>query len=98
MVRPESVTLHMTTLEASGVKWLIHVDHVIESDANDNLFLKLTIEHSIDDEEIRMRRLKVLIFAPDLEDDTSFRRIIDQIRYWVETTQGDGSLDLVLGT
>jgi len=59
------------------------------------LFLKLIIEQSIDDERFRMRRLEMLLSAADPEESVSLQKVRDEIRRWIETTQGDGFLDLV---
>ena len=67
----------------------------VEAQNHDNLFLKIILEQGIDDERFRMRRLEVLIFAPELATSEGRTRILSRIRQWIEATEGDGYLDLV---
>lgn len=45
--------------------------------------------------QIRMRRLDVLAFGPELSDPRERMKVLDQIRNWIEASEGDGFLDLV---
>jgi hypothetical protein len=57
--------------------------------------LKLILEQSIDEEHFRSRELGMLVLTSKLYDPDLFGGVVNQIRHWIETTEGDGFLELV---
>lgn len=92
-MRPEEIRLH--DVETSKGQWGIFVQSVVKAQDNDNLFLRILLEQNIDYEHIRMRTLNLLVFSRELASDAGLVGILDHIRNWINTTDGDGFLDLV---
>jgi hypothetical protein len=92
-MKPQDVELH--NVDTSRGSWGIFVQSVAKAQDNDNLFLTTVLEQNIDDEHIDSRRLKLLVFSPELASDAGRKGILREIRSWIDTTEGDGSLDLV---
>ena len=93
-VEPEELPLHLSTIETSQGGWLIAVHSVAESHAGGTLLLKLILEQSIDHEHFRTRELGMQVLAVTLYNPDLFTGVINQIRRWIETTEGDGFLEL----
>jgi len=82
-------------VDTSKGRWGVFVQSVVKAQDNDNLFLRIVLEQNIDDEHIKMRRLDLLVFSPELASHAGLATVLDQIRNCIDTTDGDGSLDLV---
>ena len=93
-VQPEELPLHLSRIETSQGVWLIAVYSVAEAQAANTLLLKLILEQSIDDEHFRTRELGMQVLARKLHDPDLFADVVSQIRHWIETTEGDGFLEL----
>jgi hypothetical protein len=93
-VQPEELPLHLSRIETSQGTWLIAVYSVAEVEGGDTLLLNLTLEQSIDSEHFRSRELGMKVPAAMLRDPDMFGKVVDRIRHWIETTQGDGLLEL----
>jgi hypothetical protein len=93
-IQPEELPLHLSRIETSQGTWLIAVSSVAEAQAGNTLLLKLILEHSIDSEHFRSRELGMQMFARKLHDPGWFTDVVSQIRRWIETTEGDGFLEL----
>ena len=93
-VQPDELPLHLSRIETAKGQWLIAIDSVAEAQAAGTLLLKLVLEQSIDEERFRTRDLGVLVFASKLHDPNLFGDVLNQIRHWIETTEGDGFLEL----
>jgi hypothetical protein len=53
------------------------------------------LEQSIDNEYFRSRELGLAVPGAQVFDPEKCKQVIDGIRIWIETTEGDGYLDLV---
>jgi len=91
-VKPEDIGLH--DVETFKGNWGTFVQSVVKAQGNDNLFLAIILEQNVDYERFRMRKLEILVFAPELARPAGLNGILGQIRNWIETTEGDGFLDL----
>jgi len=83
-----------TTFDTAKGHWGIFVQSVVEAQNTQNLFLTMILEQGIDDEHIRSRRLELLASASELESVPGRNGLLNHIRNWIETTEGDGSLTL----
>jgi hypothetical protein len=67
----------------------------VEAQDNDKLFVKAVLEQPLDNEHFRQRKLEMLVFKSDLADAQQRAAVLGRIRKWIETTDGNGFLDLV---
>jgi hypothetical protein len=58
------------------------------------VLLKLVLEQSIDEEHFTARELGPSVLASDLYSSDRLPSLLHEIRHWLETTEGDGFLDL----
>jgi hypothetical protein len=94
--QPEQLPLHLSEIETSKGKWLIAVYGGAEVLAGGTILLKLILEQTIDKgEHFRARELGMILLVPELHDPDLFAEVVDRIRHWIETTEGDGFLDVV---
>jgi|SRR6478736_3663889 len=93
-IQPEELPLHLSTIETCRGTWLIAVYSVAEAQADNTLLLNLILEQSIDPEHFRSRELGMQVPARKLYDPGLFTDVVSQIRRWIETTEGDGFLEL----
>lgn len=84
----------MSRIETSQGGWLIAVYSVAEARAGGTLLLKLTLEQCVDDQRFSTRELGMQVLASKLYDPDLFAGVVSQIRHWIETTEGDGFLEL----
>jgi len=89
-VEPQDVQLH--EVDTSKGHWGIFVQSVVEARDGENLFVTVILEQNIDDEHIKSRRLEMFVSASELASPSSRSGVLGQIRNWIETTEGDGSL------
>ena len=94
-ILPEELALHRARFAASTGEWLVVVDNVKQTQGRDNLLLNLILEQGIEEENLPSRRLGLELPAAVALDPETCAQVTDQIREWVETTEGDGFLDLV---
>ena len=59
------------------------------------ILLKLILEQSVDEQRFRARELSMMLLARELYDPDLFADVVRQIHHWIETTEGDGFLDLL---
>ena len=71
------------------------VHNVTKTQGEDNLLLNLVLEQPVDEVSVRSRELGLIVSAAVIFDPETSPQIIDRIRGWIETTDGDGFLDLV---
>jgi len=93
-IQPQELPLHLSRIETSRGGWLIAVHSIAEAQIAGTLLLKLILEQSIDDEHFRTRELGMQVLAVKLYDPDLFPDVVGQIRRWIETTEGDGFLEL----
>jgi len=95
-MQPEELPLHLSEIDTSKGKWLIAVYGGAEAQTGETILLKLVLEQPVDrGEHFRARELGVMVLAPELYDPDAFADVVSRIRHWIETTEGDGFLDLV---
>jgi hypothetical protein len=94
-ILPEELWLHLARLTAANGEWLVAVHNVTKTQGEDNLLLNLVLEQPVDEENVRSRKLGLIVSGAVIFDPETSPQIIDRIRGWVETTDGDGFLDLV---
>ena len=92
---PKQLPIDLEIIETSKGKWLIAVETIVETVADGNLLLKLILEQGIDDEHFRMRELGVKIKSIDARDTDHSAISLNRIRDWIESTEGDGFIDMV---
>ncbi len=95
LVLPEKLPFHLAKVDAANGQWLIFVENPTGTQSGENLLLNLTLEQSADEETSQSRELSVVAPAPLIFEAETSAQIIDRIREWLETTEGDGFLDLV---
>jgi len=93
-VKPDELPLHLSRIETTQGAWLIAIDSVAGVQSADRLLLKLILEQSIGEERFRTRELGMLVPAPNLHDPDQFGVVLNEIRRWIETTEGDGFLEI----
>lgn len=93
-IQPGEIPLHLYRIESSQGAWLIAVYSVAEAQAGHTLLLKLILEQSIDSEHFRSRDLGLQVPPRMLYDPDLFTDVVGEIRRWIETTEGDGFLEL----
>lgn len=89
-LKPQDVRIH--SVETSKGQWGIYVQSVVETENKKNLFVTIILERDIDDEHIISRRLVLSVSASGLASPSGRDEILNLIRNWVETTEGDGSI------
>jgi hypothetical protein len=90
-LKPQDVRLH--EVDTSKGQWGIYVQSVVEAENNKTLFVTITLERNIDDEHITSRKLVMSVSERELASLSGRNQILNLIRNWVETTEGDGSID-----
>jgi hypothetical protein len=93
-IQPEELPLHLSRIQTSQGRWLIAVQSIAEARVGGTLLLKLILEQNIDNEHFRTRELGMQVPAVKLYDPDLFADVVGHIRQWVETTEGDGFLEL----
>lgn len=89
------VELHQ--VDSSKGHWGIYVQSVVEARNAENLFVTMVLERNLDDEHIESRKLAILVSASQLTNPSGLNEVLAQIRNWIETTEGDGSLTIASG-
>ena len=96
VIRHKNLPLHLCPVETAQGFWVIFVKSVSESESGDTLFLKLVLEQTLGEgERFRARQLAMVVPPSKLHDPKLFEDIQIKIHEWLETTEGDGFLDLV---
>jgi hypothetical protein len=93
-IKAEELPLHLSRIQTSQGGWLIAVQSIAEARVGGTLLLKLILEQSKDDEHFRTRELWMQVLAVKLYDPDLFANVVSRIRQWIETTEGDGFLEL----
>lgn len=95
LANPHQIALDFNVLSTSRGPWLIRVNSVMAAEESENLALQLVLQNLEDEKTSETRRLYAVVPASDLENPQQRVLIADHIRHWVETTHGNGFLDLV---
>lgn len=91
---PKKLPLDMTKVETSKGCWGLFIETVIDTQAGRNLLVRVILEQMIDNERFRMRNLEIIVNTRDAYDPDSAPQIANRIRQWIESTEGDGFIDL----
>lgn len=91
---PQQNPLDYNVLGTTKGRWLIRVNAVMAAQESDNLSLQLVLKNLEEDRNSETRRLYAVVHESDLEIPQERVLIADRIRQWIETTQGNGFLDL----
>jgi hypothetical protein len=94
LANPHQIPLDFNVLGTKQGRWLIRVNAVMAEQESDNLALQLVLQNLEDERTGETRRLYAVVPASDLEIPQQRVLIADRIRHWIETTHGNGFLDL----
>jgi hypothetical protein len=94
MLPPKKLPIDMMTVDTAKGAWGIFVEHLAETQGQHNLFVRIILEQTIDDEHFRMRNLEMLVNAEEARDPDFASDIAKRIGQWIETIDGDGFIDL----
>jgi hypothetical protein len=86
----------MMSVDTAKGAWGIFVDHSVETREKRNLLVRIILEQMIDDERFRMRNLEMIVDAKKANDPDFASNIAEGIGRWIETTDGDGFIDLTV--
>jgi hypothetical protein len=90
----KELSIDLTEMETSKGSWLIAVENVVKTQADGNLLLKIVLEQGTDEEHFRSRELGMLLPLRRAVDPDHCPSLISQIRGWIDSTEGDGFVDL----
>ncbi|HST10602.1 MAG TPA: hypothetical protein VLL05_09505 [Terriglobales bacterium] len=93
-IPPERLPLHESRVDTSAGTWGIAVESAMESQTGSTILLKLILEQTIDEEHFQTRELGLTVYASEVYDSEVLPEMLNTIRRWIETTEGDGFLDL----
>jgi len=96
ILSPEGVPLNGSVLGTAKGTWVIHVDEAVRVEGTATVLLNLTLERGtrkVDDATL-MRRLGLLLPAVVLKEFRLRESVACDIRSWLESTEGNGFLDL----
>ena len=93
-IPPKKLPIDLTTVDTSNGAWLIAIESVEETRADGNLLVKITLEQSIGEERFRTRELGMLLRRSEAVDPRHSAELISRIRLWIDSTEGNGYLDL----
>jgi hypothetical protein len=91
---PKKLPIDLTSVETAKGSWGIFVENIVETRAGQNLLVKIILEQTVDDEKFRMRNLEILVNAQAARDSDHASDIAGQIKCWIESTDGDGYVDI----
>ena len=92
---PAQVPLHMNVIGTLKGAWSVQVESVAAAHEDKHLLLQLRLIRGPEEEQpIRSRRLYTIVAEPSLQHPQQRVLIADQIRRWIDTTEGNGWLVL----
>lgn len=91
----EHIPFHRNVLATANGPWLIRVNAVLSAKESDNASLQLVLENLSDEPRSKDRRLYLIVSSSRLEIPQERVTIAHRIRRWLETSSGNGFLDLV---
>jgi hypothetical protein len=96
--RPEArlrkLPIDLARIESAKGLWLVAVDSVAETIAGTTLLVGITLEQTLDDQSFQVRRLEAMFDCNAAREPENGEELLDRIRKWIESTDGDGFLDL----
>ena len=94
---PENVPLHLTRVETLSGEWLITVQSVAETEDHKKVLARLVLEQSLEGgEQVMTRELGLITTSAELFEPEITSEIVERVREWLESTEGDGVLDLTI--
>jgi hypothetical protein len=94
LANPHQIPLEFNLLATKRGRWVIRVNAVMADQESDNLALQLVLQNLEDERTGETRRLYAVVPESDLDNPQQRVLIADRIRHWIETTDGNGFLDL----
>jgi hypothetical protein len=91
---PKKLPIDHVQVEATGGPWLLVVEKIVETQGTANLLIGIMLEQNIGNESFRMRRLDLVVDKYAVRDPNECPNFLSRIGKWIETTEGDGFLDL----
>ena len=91
----DQVPFQRNVLATTRGPWLIRVNAVLTAKESDNASLQLVLENLSNEIRLENRRLYLVVSSYRLEIPQERVAIADRIRRWLETTSGNGFLDLI---
>ena len=92
--RPKKLPIDLAQVETAGGAWLLVIETIVETQGTANLLVGITLEQNINDESFRMRKLEVILESREAHDPEACSDLLIRIAKWMDTTKGDGYLDL----
>jgi len=101
--RPEAplrkLPIDLARIESAKGLWLVAVDSVAETIAGTTLLVGITLEQivleqTVDDQSFQVRRLEAMVDCNAAREPENGKELLDRIRKWIETADGNGFLDL----
>lgn len=94
---PKQVPLHLNVIGTQKGAWLVQVDSILAASECEEVALQLVLEHLPNEGCASTRRLYMVCSEHDLHVPQQRVLIADRIRYWLESTEGNGVLNLEQG-
>jgi hypothetical protein len=91
---PKKLPIDLSVIDTAKGRWLVAVQSIAETHSGRNLLLGIVLEQNIDEQTFRSRELGIAIGTHEAHDPDQCSLLLDGIREWIETTDGDGFLDL----
>jgi hypothetical protein len=95
---PKKLPIDLVVVDTTDGGWLIAIETIVATEGAENLLLGIILEQSINDQRFRMRKLGIIVSVRSAHDPDRIPILLGRIRDWIETTQGDGFLDLTQST
>jgi len=91
---PKKLPIDLECIDTRKGTWLVAVEAIAETEAGADLLVKIILEQGVDDEHCRMRQLGMKICANEARNTDRAPHIMSRIRDWIESSEGDGFIDL----
>lgn len=85
-----------SSVDTSKGAWGVYVQSIAHSQDGKHVFMTLILERNVDDEHIETRKLTLQVESEGLENVSGVDTVLNGIRRWIETTEGDGSTSVDL--
>ena len=91
---PQKLPIDLERIDTRKGTWLVAVETISETKSGENLLVRIVLEQSVDDAHFRMRTLELIVRARDARDPDRKQDIARWICGWIESTEGNGHIDL----